>query len=417
VPDLRDFLRRQLGGLPRAYWALWAGALVNRLGTFVVPFLALYLTGARGLPAAAAGLVISLWGLGAIFASALGGWLADRVGRRGTAVSGLALGGLSVLALGFARGLPAIAGATLLAGFLSELYRPAVQAAVADLVPDPAARVRAYALQYWAANVGVSIALVVAGQVAKLSYLALFAADAATTVAFAAILWRFVPETHPGLAGASAAAAPEPGPGSSGPRAGGPLGDRVFVAFLVQNFFFAFVFFQHQVAMPIDMAAHGHSPATFGLVTALNGALVVLLQPFAGRFVARLDPSRALAVAGVLTGAGFGLFAVATSAAGYAAGVALWTVGEIFGLPVAAALVAALAPARARGRYQGAYASTFGLAAFAAPAAGGWALRHLGAPALWAGCLGTGILFAASQLLAGGARRRRLAPAVGAGVD
>ncbi|BDG09848.1 MFS transporter [Anaeromyxobacter paludicola] len=407
MTHLRDLLRQRLGGLPRAYWALWAGALVNRLGTFVVPFLALYLTGQRGLPVSTAGAVVSLWGLGAIFSSALGGWLADRVGRRATAMTGLALGGAAVLALGFARGVPAIAAATLAAGFLSELYRPAMQAAVADLVTDPVKRLRAFALMYWAANLGVSFALVVAGYVAKRSYLALFAADAATTLAFAAIVWRFVPETRP-QAGAPAAHAADGDGARPGARERGPLADRVFVAFLVQNFLFAFVFFQHQVAMPIDMAAHGHSPATFGLVTALNGALVVLLQPLAGRAVARLDPSRALAVAGVLTGAGFGLYAVTTSAAGYAAGVVLWTVGEIFGLPVAAALVASLAPAHARGRYQGAYTSTFGLAAFAAPGAGAWALRHLGAPAVWLGCLGIGLVFAAAQLASGPARRERL---------
>ena len=40
--------------LPRAYWYIWAGTLVNKLGTFVVPFLALYLTQQRGFSAATA---------------------------------------------------------------------------------------------------------------------------------------------------------------------------------------------------------------------------------------------------------------------------------------------------------------------------------------------------------------------------
>jgi len=49
-----------VGGLPRSFWALWAGALVNRVGTFVVPFLALYLTQRRHLAVSAAGFVVSL---------------------------------------------------------------------------------------------------------------------------------------------------------------------------------------------------------------------------------------------------------------------------------------------------------------------------------------------------------------------
>ncbi|MEV7028488.1 MFS transporter, partial [Kitasatospora sp. NPDC093558] len=44
-------------GLPAAFWWLWVSTLVNRLGTFAVPFLTLYLTMERGRSAAFAGLV------------------------------------------------------------------------------------------------------------------------------------------------------------------------------------------------------------------------------------------------------------------------------------------------------------------------------------------------------------------------
>ena len=33
-------VRVTAGGLPSTYWFLWMGTLVNRLGSFVVPFLA-----------------------------------------------------------------------------------------------------------------------------------------------------------------------------------------------------------------------------------------------------------------------------------------------------------------------------------------------------------------------------------------
>src|SRR5688572_1533516 len=32
-----------VGGLPRAYWFLWSGTLINRIGSFVMPMLAVYL--------------------------------------------------------------------------------------------------------------------------------------------------------------------------------------------------------------------------------------------------------------------------------------------------------------------------------------------------------------------------------------
>ena len=64
------------------YWTIWLGTLVNKLGSVVVPFLALYLTQERGLPNAEAGALLSLYGAGSILAGLTGGVLADRHGRR-----------------------------------------------------------------------------------------------------------------------------------------------------------------------------------------------------------------------------------------------------------------------------------------------------------------------------------------------
>ena len=68
--------------LPRAFWALWVCQLVNRLGSFVQPFLVLYLTQDRHLSAGTAGAVAAAVGAGTVASQPVGGWLADRVGRR-----------------------------------------------------------------------------------------------------------------------------------------------------------------------------------------------------------------------------------------------------------------------------------------------------------------------------------------------
>jgi predicted MFS family arabinose efflux permease len=83
--------------------------LVNRAGSFVVPFLAIYLTQARGFSAAQAGIVAAVYGAGAAVASPLGGFLADHAGRRATLIGALALGGIGMIALGFAREIAVIA--------------------------------------------------------------------------------------------------------------------------------------------------------------------------------------------------------------------------------------------------------------------------------------------------------------------
>src|SRR5437762_2732339 len=92
-----------MGGLPRAFWWLWLGSLVNRLGGFLFTFLALYLTRVRGYSAAQVGLVVALYGAGSTLAGLVGGALADRIGRRRTLLLSTSLGALAMLQLAWAR--------------------------------------------------------------------------------------------------------------------------------------------------------------------------------------------------------------------------------------------------------------------------------------------------------------------------
>jgi MFS family permease len=78
------WFRHAAGGFPRQFWFLWTGTLINRLGGFVVIFLAIYLTGTRHFSQSQAGLVIGLYGVGGAIGTTIGGVLADRWGRRPT---------------------------------------------------------------------------------------------------------------------------------------------------------------------------------------------------------------------------------------------------------------------------------------------------------------------------------------------
>jgi MFS family permease len=381
------------GGLPRSFWVLWSGMLVNRAGSFVVPFLAIYLTQARGFSAAQAGIVAALYGAGAAVASPLGGYLADHVGRRATLIGALTLGGLGVIALGFVHDIHAIAPACFVVAMVGESYRPAMQAAVADLVP-PAERARAFGLVYWVINLGYSIGLTLGGALASASFLWLFFGDGLTSIAFAYLVWRAVPETRPGHH--DAAKRPRPPGLVRGFLA--PYRDGPFALFVLLSFALLLVFMQHFTTLPLDMAAHHMSRAALGAVLALNGILIVLVQPFAAPRLTRLNRSHAIAGGAALFGVGFGLNALARGAPLFALGVTVWTLGEMAVLPIANAVVADVALPEMRGRYQGAYGITFGLASFAAPLLGTFVLQHWGPAALWGGCLVLGLLVAAGQL-------------------
>jgi MFS family permease len=394
----RMSLLPSIRGLPRAYWYLWTGALVNRLGGFIVPFLALYLTRERHLSVAEAGGVVSLCGVGSFASAPVGGLLADRIGRRRSLLLSCVLGAASMLHLGVARAPSHIAAAALLVGFCSDLARPSVGAMIADLVPA-ADRARAYGLLYWAINLGFALAMVIAGAVATRSFTALFVGDAATTLALAAIVRARVPETRPAA-------------GGEAPRARtdytAPYRDGTFLLFVALNFGVAVMFVQSIVALPLYLSARGISTASLGGLMAINGVLIVLLQPLAVGAVERFRRSHVLATGTLLIGAGFGLTALARGAPLYALTIAIWTAGEIVLSPVAPAVVADLAPPPLRGSYQGVYQMAWGASAFVGPVLGSLVLGRAGGEALWLGCLLVGVLTAAGHLASGGAQRRRV---------
>jgi MFS family permease len=310
------------------------------------------------------------------------------------------LGALSVGAIGFLREPALLAAFTFLAALTSEMYRPAMSAAIADVVPS-GDRARAWGIAYWAINLGWTFGLAIGGFLASRSFTALFLADAATTLVFAGIVARRVPETRP------------PGTHAHSPLAGlaRVFADGPFVAFLLLNLAALVVFVQFQLAAPIDMNAHGVGPGTFAALLSINGLGVVLLQPLAGPALARRDGGRLLAASALLIGTGVGLNALAgwlPPLPVYVAGVVLWTMGEVVGFPAGAAVVANLSPPELRGRYQGAFSMSWGVAFTIAPVLGGELLTRAGGPALWLACFAIGVAVAAGHLVAAGPRRRRL---------
>jgi MFS family permease len=377
APDFR--------GLPRPFWVLFVGTLVNRVGGFVLVFLAIYLTEVRGLTPTQAGAVISAYGLGAIGGGPLGGALSDRVGRRPTLVGSLIAGGVSMLVLGLVTETLSMTIAAATTGLLYEMYRPVVSATVADVVSAPD-RPRAYSLIYWAVNVGASMASLLGGFIATRSYRTLFVADAVTTVLFGVIVWAALPETRPPSSSAHVAGA------RGATRA--ILRDRIFVAVCALTVAFSLVFFQSFVGLPIDMRAHGISASGYGALIALNAVLIVLLQPLVAEVIRDRSRPSVLAVASLLLAVGFGMNAWIGSMPAYALSVTVWTMGEILFSPASMSLVADLAPANLRGRYQGAFAMAFTSAFASAPAVGGFVLAHAGARWLWIACLVTGLTVA-----------------------
>ncbi|MEW6086659.1 MAG: MFS transporter [Chloroflexota bacterium] len=396
----KNWLASLTQGLPPAYWLLWSGTLINRLGGFVIPFLSLYLTNQREIPVSQAALMVSLFGAGSFLSQLVGGELTDRLGRRPVMLMSFLVTPVFMLALGFARDVALIAVFTFFVGFFTDLYRPAVGAAIADLVPAES-RTRAYGYNYWAINLGAAVAPLLAGLLARSNYLILFIADAATTLIFGLIVLFGIRETRPAEAHHASHV-------SFNERMSQLKREPILLIFSLLALFFGMIYMQGYVTLPLDMGSHGLGPEQFGAAIAVNGFLIILVTIPISNLAVKWHRFRTIALSAIFLGLGFGFTALADNRTLFMVSVAIWTVGEIAATSVAPAIIADLSPIELRGVYQGIFGSAWGLAYFLGPLAGGWVYEHQGSNALWAGCLLLGMILAVCYLALGAPAKRRM---------
>lgn len=394
TPRLRDSYR----ALPRTAWILFAGTFVLRLGSFIFPFLALYLTGpAVGLSPAEAGLAITGYGIGGVAAQFSGGLLTDRIGRRNAIALSMLSSAALVLLLLQARSLPSVFLVVVLYSFCAELHRPASAALIADIVPSEH-RVAAYAFNRLMFNLAWAIGLAVGGFVAERSFTALFVADAATSAIFGVISLVALPH------GTRTSKAEEREVGGAFSAI---LRDRGFLLVLAGIFAGSLIYSQSLSTFPLWVRDLGFGAAVYGTLQALNGFLVAGLELPVTAIALRHPRTRMIALGILLTGLGFGGYALFLSILGMAVALVVWTFGEMFASPSAAAFVADRAPSHLRGRYQSSLGITYGLGFTVGPLAG-TVLYQVAPKGVWMACVALGLV-GTLLALAGG---RRPAPEV-----
>lgn len=391
--------------LPRTVHVLCLGILLNRAGTLLVPFLTLYLKGRLGLDVVTATRIMGAYGAGAMVAAAMGGHLADHLGRRRVMVASL-LGGAAVLAVFPRLHTPwQVAAGLFTFAMIGEMYRPATQAMIADIV-EPARRPQAFALMYVAVNLGFTIAPLVGGLLAAASFRWLCWVDALTAAGYALLLLAAVRETRPDAAAHGEGAAR---PGLR--EALGTIGrDGTMLVFCAGVLLVGLTFMQVASTFPLYLAQLGIGAKSYGRILAVNGLMITLLQlPFSA-LVSRWRRDLVMIASGAVLGLGFYLNVLARTPWQFAAVVIVWTLGEMLNAVFAPTIVSDLAPPALRGRYMGLFSMCFSCAALFGAPLGGLVLAHAGGRALWTAvlCLGLGAA-ACSAVAAPGIRRRALA--------
>lgn len=401
---------------------LATGDLVASLGfSLVFPFLTLYLTERLGATAAEAGLVLAGYSICSIVSGAVGGWLADRIGRRTVMVVSVSSTAIVVGLMGQAPDLARIAVCTVALGLVDPAFIPAARAAIADVVEEER-RPRAYSLLAVASALGWIAGPSIGAGLATLGYPLLFTSAGILIGCYALIALRWLPETlprgpHPAaeepllappgnvLVPAHLATTDDP-PGAPGDATGREVDLRlVFGAFLAIATVVHAATFQWVAILPIHAARSLAVPtAQWGLLFSINGILIVLLQLRVTTAAERRPKLLVMALAGLCYAAGSlvtaGLAGPGPAVApGLALTIVLVTLGEILLFPIEPAFVSDLSPVRRRGRYQGLFLAATGLGTAIGPPLGGLCLDAAPGPLVW--LLTAGALVGSSAALAG----------------
>jgi MFS family permease len=389
MPGPLATLRENVRTMPSAAWVLFGGTFVNRLGTFVLPFMTLYLTG-RQFTVPQAGLAVAMYGLGGLGAQLFGGLLTDRIGRR-NAIGFSMLGAAALtLVLWQADTLAVIYPVIGLLALVAELHRPAASALIVDLLPSER-RVTAFAMFRLAINIGWACGLALGGLLADRSFDYLFVGDALTSATFGVISLVALPhgtrtsrqqERH--LTGATRAI----------------LADRGFLLFLGAVLIGAAIYMQNVSTFALHVRDAGFSNAAYGGLQALNGVIVVVLELPITAWTGTRPRTPVIALGVLLTGLAFASLTFASTVLALIAMVFIWTIGEIVASPVMSAFVADRSAEHTRGRYQAVLGAMFALGGIIGPVLG-TAVYAADPDVLWIGCGVAGFVAAGLALAAG----------------
>lgn len=376
-----------LKGLPRDMWTLFFTSLINRSGTMVLPFLALYLTKKIGVSPAEAGTALLVYGAAAFLAAPITGKLSDKLGSLKVMKFALYGSGIIFFLYSFITDYYWILVASFILAAVNEAFRPANLSMISELVAPHQRRI-AFALNRLAINAGMSIGPVIGGFLTLIDYHYLFYANAVASIAAGVYLsstkWSSLSTEKldevsidiPRLKFAI-------------------LADKKFIFFLLAIIPANLVFFQHLGALPLYIVDDlGYTTAAFGLFGAINTVLIIFLEVPLNNWMNDIPYKKSLMIGALLAAIGFGGFAISTTAIPLIISIIVFTFGEMIFFPVTAAYASEIAPQNKRGEYMGYYQMTFSFAFSAGPWLGTVVYQHYGSVILWIGALVFGLITA-----------------------
>ncbi len=268
-------------GFRRPVYFIAFGQFVNLLGSgLVYPFATIHFHLLVGIPLSVVGLGLLANNVATAVGTAIGGYLADRYGRKPVMVTSMALSAVTLAAYAAVEPIAALVprltpgGAFILvasaAGLTLGLYAPASQAMIADLTTG-SQRERGYALLKVANNAGFGIGFVIGGVLYGIAELSVFVGNGFTSGVVALVLLVALPRAHEARTGVST--------GDSIGNWSRAISRPRIVALAGLNVGFAVMYAQMQATVPVVATETlGLSSGQLGTLYVLNPLVVVLFQ-------------------------------------------------------------------------------------------------------------------------------------------
>ena len=368
---------------------LFGEAAINITFWMFFPFLTIYFTEAFGKQTA--GLLLVLSQVFAVGANLMGGYCADRFGRKRMMVISAFGQGAGFLVFGLASS-PWLDSALIgficfsLVGIFGSFYWPASQAMVADVVEEKD-RSHVFAVFYTSINIAVVVGPILGGIFYVNYRFELLLAAGLICVLLSILLSKMTRETAPRDATKLKVTA---GNNQAWYHAitnqfkdyGVIMKDRTFLLFIVAGILVGQTFMQLDLLLPVyikdvvdnvtlfsigDWSLTLVGEQVFGLILSENGLLVALLTVVVTRFITRFKERNVFILSSIVYAIAIFIFGMTSSVWVFIFAMAIFTFAELMTAGIQQTFVSKLAPEDMRGQYFAAASLRYTIARTIAP--------------------------------------------------
>jgi MFS family permease len=380
-----DFLK-SYSKLPRNVYILFIANVINAAGSFVYPFLAMFLTLKLGYSEYTAGIiltaVIASEGIGKL----IGGKLADWIGRKIVIVVLSLAGALIYIIIVFLDATIIIPILIIVAGFIKSGAMPAINALTID-VTTKKNRNDAFSLLYLGQNLGYAVGPLTAGFLFVNYIYLIFLIDAITTILAIIPIIIFIRETLYKKTGIYLTK--DNISINEKPETGNSLKilfkKPVLYGFALISIIFSFVYAQSTFSLPLylEKVFSVNGPKYYGILMTVNAVVVIFMTVLLISFMKKFNPIINISLSGLLFAAGFGMLYFTDLFVFFIISTVIWTFGEIIHSVSSNVLIADYSPVTHRGRFNAIIFFISGVGFTVGPLLAGLFINYSGIKNVW----------------------------------